>query len=1063
MSEELLDAIDDIMGFPSNPEQRRVISSPLEPAVVIAGAGSGKTTVMAARVLYLVGSGQVRPGEILGLTFTNKAAAEFLSRVKTRLFDAARLGGHFLASEDDTDPSIQTYHAFAQRLLAEHGLRIGAEPDADTFSEGAMRRIAYRTVATTQLPLVALTGSPENIASKVVNLDSALVESCVEPQEVMTYDSRLVSDLNNLNKKLSYALNIEQTAQERMELVQLVLEFRTNKARAGGRDFTDQMRLVGQLANTRPEVGRLLREQFKVVLLDEYQDTSIAQRRFLYSFFGEGHPVTAVGDPFQAIYGWRGASVHNINGFKDHFAVAVDSERRETLVFDLPTNYRSAERILDAANSVAAELQVEHPNVKPLRAGLPGQACEFNVALFERRDEEISWIGQNIATTWKRILDEERAGLRRTPSLEQRHLRLAVLARIASHLGPISRELDRLGVPYNVVGVDALLSLPAVAHVIAYLRVMYDPAANPSLIHILTNERWNIGPRDLALLGQRAEELIGAGSFRKDFASPREALDDATSGFDVSDIVALSDALDDPGPDAYSEQARERFASLSAQLRELRRFSGDPIEELIPRILRVTGYDVEMRLSGAAAAERAEIAINQLLDLAADAGALGTQPTIGEFLSYVHELARNERSQPKLEYPGPPDAVQLMTVHAAKGLEFTAVVLPSLVEKVFPSNRARSRWYKSCDVIPLDLIDEPVPPALAGYPTRTGKGPAGADTDAFDAAWRELHLLDEQRLAYVAVTRAKEILIASGYRWGFEQRTAYTPSDYLVRIKDMALDGEVHAWVPEPEVDENPYLTTGIPVDWPRRLPTDLLARREAAAALVSAAGDAVAVDDDLVCEWDRDLEVIRTEFERSRNEERVVSLPSSLTTTALMALAEDDEAFTERLARPMPRLIAPAADRGTAFHAWVEERYKARQLTTYSDDELTGAADDDLMDEDLVALKEAFLRSEFAERDAERVEVPFSITIAGHPIRGRIDAVYRDGERWQVIDWKTSARDEADELQLAVYRLAWAQIAKCDPAEVDAGFHFVRSGNTIMAADLPSLEELQERLGLQS
>lgn len=171
MSEELLDAIDDIMGFPSNPEQRRVISSPLEPAVVIAGAGSGKTTVMAARVLYLVGSGQVRPGEILGLTFTNKAAAEFLSRVKTRLFDAARLGGHFLASEDDTDPSIQTYHAFAQRLLAEHGLRIGAEPDADTFSEGAMRRIAYRTVATTQLPLVALTGSPENIASKVVNLE----------------------------------------------------------------------------------------------------------------------------------------------------------------------------------------------------------------------------------------------------------------------------------------------------------------------------------------------------------------------------------------------------------------------------------------------------------------------------------------------------------------------------------------------------------------------------------------------------------------------------------------------------------------------------------------------------------------------------------------------------------------------------------------------------------------------------------------------------------------------------------------------------------------------------
>jgi DNA helicase II / ATP-dependent DNA helicase PcrA len=1068
---DLVQRISELLRISPNDEQRQIIESPPEPAVVIAGAGSGKTTVMAARVLWLVGSGFVRPGEVLGLTFTNKAASEFLARVRTNLTLAQSLGGPFSAQEDDTDPAVGTYHSFARRLLVDHGLRIGVEPDASLLSEGALRRIAYRTVVTTRLTLLHTTSRPIELAKSVINLDKAMVEQCIDPDALFNADQDLIDRLPLLKNQQAISREIIATAHCRQELVQLVQEFRAAKATAGGRDFTDQMRLVGQLAADRPEVGEQLRQAFRVVLLDEYQDTSIAQRTFLHHFFGDGHPVTAVGDPFQAIYGWRGASVHNITEFSRHFATTTQAGTLRTPVYQLSVNYRSSARILDGANAVAAELRAEHTEVAGLRPGSRVRHDQWRLALHQTKQDETIWAAEQTARVWSMLLEQERNGEREAPDPKERAQRMAVLCRDGTGMLAMSIELDRLGVPYEVVGVEGLLAQPVVNDVLSYLRVAHDPTANAAMIRLLTGPRWNIGPRDLALLGRRAMALTETARSRIESEDPAVALDAATVGTDVADVVALVDAVDDPGELVYSPEARERFTQLSEQLREVRQHAGDPLDDLISRVLRITGLDVEMRIGEPMIGERATAAVGQLMDLATEGmsgaagpGAQAETYGLGAFLTYVDDLQRFG-GEPIAERPSAVDAVRLMTVHAAKGLEFIAVVLPFLVDGVFPTGKSRPVWFSTPSVVPPRITGDPLSPIIDAFPNMV-EGPRSKDVAEFTQEWRRLDLLEERRLAYVAVTRAKEILIASGHYWGPTQKARFEPADYLLRLKEYAADDEVDVWC-EPEVTINPNLAVAAqPVAWPRERNADATQRRRAAAQQVTAAmrGDS---DDsssslteherELIASWDADLHVLMSELDRV-GEPRVVRLPASLTTSALMDLAQDPVVFAERIARPMPRLASPAADRGTAFHAWVEARWGA-QVPVLTDDDLEGAADDVLFDEDLLSLKEAFESGPFADDRPAQVEVPFSLVLAGRPVRGRIDAIFARGNRWLVIDWKTSSRDIADPLQLAVYRLAWAEIVGCDVDLVDAAFHFVRSGTTTTHDDLPDRSALEALL----
>ncbi len=229
---------------------------------------------------------------------------------------------------------------------------------------------------------------------------------------------------------------------------------------------------------------------------------------------------------------------------------------------------------------------------------------------------------------------------------------------------------------------------------------------------------------------------------------------------------------------------------------------------------------------------------------------------------------------------------------------------------------------------------------------------------------------------------------------------------------------------------------------------------------------DPSAHDDDLdvveaarVADWDLELDRLVAEARADRDQVVDVPLPTSLSATALSRLRTEPDSFARDLARPMPRQPSPAARFGTRFHAWVEARFGQQDL--FDPDELPGQADAGIdSDDDLAELIATFERGPFADRAPHAVEAPFALVLDGQVVRGRIDAVYAEpGGRYLVVDWKTSRKDDADVLQLALYRLAWAELAGVPLDQVRAAFYFVRSGRTVEPDDLPARDEIEAML----
>ena len=305
----------------------------------------------------------------------------------------------------------------------------------------------------------------------------------------------------------------------RAELLDLVEDYRALKRHHGLMDFSDQIALTARLARDCPEVGEVERAQFKVVLLDEYQDTSVAQALMLTRLFsgpdaahGRGHPVTAVGDPNQAIYGWRGASVSNIL----EFAEAFPSARGHAATYPLTVNRRSDVAVLDTANHLAAELYTLRPELLPLEPKPGAEPGEVTAGVYETYDDELAALGDAVIAA-------------RAAMTEPSWREIGVLTRDNSHAADVFDALTRREIPVEIVGLKGLLRLPEVAEVVATLTLVQDVTANASLLTLLAGPRWAIGPRDLALLGRRAGDLSGHRG-RVEYADVRAELDAAVVG-----------------------------------------------------------------------------------------------------------------------------------------------------------------------------------------------------------------------------------------------------------------------------------------------------------------------------------------------------------------------------------------------------------------------------------------------------------------------------------------------------------------------------------------------------
>ena len=1064
-------------------------------------------------------------------------------------------GGPAAEDTPEGEPVVSTYHAYAARLVADHALREALEPSLRLITPAVAWQIAARVVAAYSGPMDAIDRAPQWVTAAVLDLAAELAEHLRTPADVHQIGRWLDTACQTLPGRVpALVRKISECQRTREQLLPLVAAYAQAKAAREVIDYGDQVALAARIASRHPQVGAIERARYQVVLLDEYQDTSHAQLVLLQALFGGGHPVTAVGDPCQSIYGWRGASAGNLRRFVVDFPVAGGDGTgpgrpggaRPAQVRQLSTSFRNTGRVLDAAAALQQGLRAEAPQVPrlvppPPRAGRGRVVC----ALLDTAADEAAWAASQI----EGLLDlspgtapdgdpwPDHGSARIRPA------DIAVLCRKRSQFPVLRAAIEERGIPVEVVGLGGLLTVPEVADVVATLRVLYDPTASSSLARLLTGPRWRIGPRDLVALGRRARDLIrehrAAGHAAPKSATPKSATpepaplesvapdgaapepgpegtgpervgrgnavpegagpgpatvaagsaspeggraeaagqprgnvqhDDPLAQA-VTDLTAeqgsLVEALDDLGPAAaYSATGFARFGALAAELRMLRAHTDRPLPDLVGEVERVLGLDVEV----AAQPWRDPAAARADLDAFADASSTFAddqeEPTLGAFLAYL-TAAEAEEFGLESGRPSGTNSVTLTTVHAAKGLQWAAVVVPGLSAgakaRVFPARPvASTRWTENPRLLPFGLRGDAAD--LPALPYLTAESLA-AFTDA--CAAREL--AEERRLAYVAVTRAAFWVACTGYWWG-EGVSPLGPSLFLdeIRAACEAGAGTVERWAPSPGEDAtNPALAEPVPMPWPASPGGPRYEAVREAAALVNAAragtpGPGGPLSDagrQLAEAWERDTALLLAEREERRGDAAsAVALPGRLSVSSLVTMAADPAMLARQIRRPMPRPPAPQARRGSAFHQWLEERFGQQRLIDATD--LLGAADEPADDGDagdLALLRERFEAGEWGGRWPVEVEVPFETLIAGRAVRGRIDAVFGDagGGGYDVVDWKTGQPPASDEerrvaaVQLAAYRLAWAGLAQVPLDQVRAAFYYVRENLTLRPADL--------------
>jgi DNA helicase-2/ATP-dependent DNA helicase PcrA len=1058
-----------LLGLPEpTTEQAAVIAAPLQPVAVIAGAGSGKSETMAARLVWLVANGLARPERMLGLTFTRKAAAELADRVRRRLDGLRRAGlpeldAELLAGE----PVVCTYHAYAGRLVAHHALREALEPSMRLITPAVAWQIAAAVVAAYDGPVDAIEWTPRSVTAAVLRLAGELAEHLRGPADVRAVGEWLdrhaaaaPAGRTGAAAAIRKILGCQRTREQLLPMIERYAEAKRSREVL---DFGDQVLLAARIAQRHPEIGAGERARYQAVLLDEYQDTSEAQLVLLRTLFGGGHPVTAVGDPCQSIYGWRGASAGSLRRFASDFRGA----RTRTL----SVSFRNSGRVLDAAAMIQDSLRAEAPLVPRLVAA-PGAGRRGRVtcALLETAEQEARWVADQVESLLRLPPGIAPDGRRWWDGRKDRvrPADIAVLCRKRVQFDALRAALEARDIPVEVVGLGGLLTVPEVADLVATLRVLHDPTASDALARLLTGPRWRIGPRDLIALGRRARKLAAAGRERQPAAG--DALTQAVADL-TEDAGSLIEALDDLGdPGAYSPAGHARLAALAAELRAMRAHAARPLADLVGDVERALRLDIEVAARPGADPAAARADLDAFASTAAAFATDQEEPTLGAFLAYL-AAAQDEEFGLEAGRVGETDSVKLVTVHAAKGLEWNAVLVPGLSagdrSQIFPARpRQTTRWTDNPRLLPFSLRgDEGDLPALAGL------DPASVRSFTEGCAAREL--AEERRLMYVAVTRAAFWLGCSGYWWG-DGVLPLGPSVFLEEIADACRRGagQVARWAPPPEPGaQNPALAEPASASWPAPPSGQRYEAVHEAADLVHAAmadargggepagaGGPLDTDDEiLAAAWERDITLLLAERDRRRGDRaQLVELPGHLSVSSLVMLARDPAELASQIRRPMPAAPAPQARRGTAFHRWLEQRYGGQQLIDPGD--LPGEPDAEPEAEaDLAFLRDLFEAGAWASRWPAEVEVPFETRIGDRLVRGRIDAVFADAPDGghDVVDWKTGRPPgSADErhavaVQLAAYRLAWSSLAGVPLAQVRAAFYYVRHDLTVSPADL--------------
>lgn len=1030
-------------GFAPTDEQWAAISHAPAPLGIIAGAGSGKTAVMAARITYLVLTGQARASQVLGLTFTNKAAQELSERVR-RCLDV-------LALPMGEEATILTYNSFADRLLRDFGPKIGVEPDVALLSEAQAYMLMNRLLEEMVFDHLEVRNTYKPVRN-ARSLADACANHLVEPERVIEADAAMEAAFEAAGKRIPYRL--QDVLRDRPEVARLVRAYIDRKDELGRIDYGDQIAFACRIVSELEDVAATLRERWPHVLLDEYQDTNVAQQKMMSAIYPAGSAITVVGDPDQAIYGWRGATLHNILRFPQHFA-ASDGTPATTL--PLETSFRSGLSILQAAEAIISSIPEERRGGdKRLLHHQPRGVGEVTLDLLDSEIDEAELIADEIARICG-IDDHPGSGLDGEPLP---YSEVAILCRKRRLYGRIGQVLRDRGIPVEVVGLGGLLTTPEVNDLLAYVKTVVRPGDNIPFARIAMGPRWRIHFRDISACARWAAAHTGKLTDQlqeRDQASGE--VDPGEERFSLSEALGRLDEIE-----GLSDEARSRLARLHAELEQMRRdIRGLTLGEAVEHILVASGIDDELLASGTKVALAARANLASFLDAAVRFAPLEGEASLGTFLEYLEAAEGVEDIE--VAQPRHDDSVKLMTVHQAKGLEFDLVYLPGMAKKIFPDDKVTDNPAKSVGELPYEVRSDRE--SLPSFDKVMSK---------FEGALKERAMEEERRLAYVAMTRARRSLRITAAHWYGEERI--TPAGPGLFFEELA---------GRPATDEDPGSAPhpAVTVRQKRSCPEDNPLRRELVDRASEwppgddppsdplfpdgwrAAFDAVRNDEDEVDRLVMSNGIDRSRFAAAKThraeqlelvtrppvEEKPDDRLKSLSVSSMVQMARCPKQFYWTVVRPLPRRPSAAARLGHEIHRWIEVRSIGQQRLD-DPEELP-----DMTPEEVVAsaaqgatpagLKRSFESSRFATNRPRYTEQPFVIALeGGFLVRGRIDSVYVDGDEWELVDYKTGREPDAEDataaMQLAIYALAAQKIWGVPPEKLKVTYFYLKTGNAV-------------------
>ena len=1067
--------------FVPTPEQEAALGAPT-PLLILAGAGTGKTTVLTHRIANLIAEGKARPEELLALTFAEKAATEMSERLAS-LLSQRGLG------DAGREVHCSTFHSFGAEIIRDNATLLGREADCRVLSTPESWQLLSRIVDQMEFDSVEL---PMNglgtILSGMLGFFSQASDQMVTPERLSAFVES--QDLSGASEMVAEKWG-KRLAQLR-EVAECYRRYRDAKLERGYLDYGDLLTLPVQIFREYPEVRDSYRDRFPHLFVDEYQDTNYAQKLLLMELLSAEARIVVIGDDDQSIYGWRGAAIENILGFMQEPAIRGASPTRT----ELTESRRSGPELLALANRIIDELPDGRRYRKALKPQNSAPPATVGHYLAATASSEAAWIARTIEDLQPDTTD---------PTGKKRgHGNFAVLCRKRSLFPAIAAALDAAGLPYELVGGSGFYGRWEIRDVLSYLRVLSDPTDNLALARVLQSRPWRICDRDLFHLSRWAQTEQSAISRRRSSNSPRK-LDtnrDQRFGEDASahgpqnvalgatsvspnpgvryasplresavsaPISAPSTPHSAPDPEGDAEEPRFRLydavaahhevAGLSPEAPELlgrlqrlldglaRSVGLVPLAEQVERTIDGAGYRRELSAQGDFDSRLALLNLGKLVELARQfQGAEGTLEGFVEYVQYALESGGEEAEVRPVDEGS--DSVKVMTIHQAKGLEFPVVFIPGLGERILPDPRVDDpdRW----DQFPGQLRGDRL-----GRETRdfrdipVDKASMAARKDAI----RERELEEERRLFYVALTRAQRALFLSRAWWYFSNAKARNASLFWDEVVGAEIDGvPISKSLGEEEAPaENPRLQGG--AAWSGRGAG--VEKSQARLLLAADRGESwiQRVADEDPEEWRRRKASVDRQLALVSADRTVapVLLSAETSCTGLLQYDECPRLFRYLHVDRLPERPSPWAALGTEMHRRIEEmaRSGAEDAPGEEDWELKPEGverpDGGQGEAGTPDLLRVYSRSRFGRRPATKIEEAFTLPLGPNLLRGRIDRLDRlpDGS-WEIVDFKSGRFpgqvDRRYRLQLQVYSLAAWRLWGIEPELMSSHLFFLAS-----------------------